>query len=87
MARQSRTTTSNDVNVLLPRIVFLLTVLALVLFGLVMVFSAGTMETVEDSVGPFYFLRKQLIAVAIGAVLAVLLWKVIPSSWFNTKFF
>ncbi|MDO5117120.1 MAG: putative peptidoglycan glycosyltransferase FtsW [Eggerthellaceae bacterium] len=86
MARQSRTTTSNDVNVLLIRIVFLLTVLALVLFGLVMVFSAGTMETVEDEVGPFYFLRKQLIAVAIGVVLAVILWKVIPSSWFNTQF-
>lgn len=86
MARQVRTTTSRDVNVLLPRIVFLLTVLALVLFGLVMVFSAGIMETVEDEVGPFYFLRKQLIACVIGVVFAVLLWKVIPSSWFNSKF-
>jgi len=86
MARQSRTATSDDVNVLLPRIVFLLTALALVLFGLVMVFSAGTMETVEDEVGPFYFLRKQLIAVAIGVVLAIILCIVIPSSWFNTRF-
>lgn len=85
MARRPSKTSSADVNVLLPRLVFLITVLALVLLGLVMVFSASTMEAINDDVSPIYFLRKQLIACAVGVVLAVVLWKAVPSSLFNSN--
>ena len=46
-------------------------VLALLLFGLVMVTSASISVAAQDTGNPFYFLERQLIAAAIGVAGAV----------------
>ena len=43
-------------NVLIPRLVFIITTLGLVLFGLVMVFSASSVEAIYNGESPFSYL-------------------------------
>ncbi len=55
-----------------------MSVLALLLIGLVMVYSAGSIEAISEGGSPESFLVKQLAFVAVGSVGAFLLWKFIP---------
>lgn len=54
-----------------PRILFMLAVFALVLFGLVMVFSASTIEAINDGASPTSFVVKQFAFAVVGVVLCV----------------
>lgn len=54
-----------------PRILFMLAVLALVLFGLVMVFSASTIEAINEGASPTSYVVKQLGFAVVGVVLCV----------------
>ncbi len=51
-----------------PRILFMLAVLALVLIGLVMVFSASTIEAIDEGSSPASFVLKQFMFAVIGLV-------------------
>jgi len=53
-----------------------LIVLALVVFGLVMVYSASAIKAVEESANPFYYLQRQGVAAVLGAVGMVLLARI-----------
>lgn len=51
-----------------PRILFMLAVLVLVLFGLVMVFSASTIEAINEGASPTAYVWSQLRFAALGVV-------------------
>ena len=60
-----------------PRILFMLAVMALVLFGLVMVFSASTSEAISEGESPTSFVAKQLLF-AVGGLALCVLCAIIP---------
>ena len=63
-----------------PRLVLLLDVLALTLFGLVMVYSSSTVEafTDPDIASTADYLADQLLFVALGILCALAVWKFVP---------
>lgn len=61
-----------------PRVLLLLCVLALVLVGLVMVFSASMVKALDNGAPATSFFRSQLVFALVGAAIAFVLWKVIP---------
>lgn len=61
-----------------PRVLLLLCVLALVLIGLVMVFSASMVKALDEGKPASDFFTDQLVFAAAGAIAAVVLWKAIP---------
>lgn len=75
-ARQSPSTTGPFLQG--PRVLLLLCVLALVLIGLVMVYSASMVKALENGAPAETFFRGQVIYAALGIVVALVLWKVVP---------
>ncbi|MFR1166640.1 MAG: FtsW/RodA/SpoVE family cell cycle protein, partial [Adlercreutzia equolifaciens] len=61
-----------------PRVLLLLCVLALVLVGLVMVYSASMVKALDAGKPATDFFTDQLLYVAFGAACALFLWKVVP---------
>lgn len=79
MGRSSRQTASTAGPSLQgPRVLLLLSVLALVLIGLVMVFSASMVKALENGAPAATFFRSQVIYALVGAVIALVLWKAVP---------
>lgn len=78
MARASRQNFSSGPSLQGPRVLLLLCVLALVLIGLVMVFSASMVKALDNGAPAESFFRSQLIFAALGTVMALVLWKLIP---------
>ena len=56
-----------------PRLVFIACLIALVLFGLLMVYSASSVEALKEEGDSLYFLKRQAIFVAIGSAAAAVL--------------
>ena len=71
--KQEKLTPAKNVSadILVPRLVFILCVLALLLFGLVMVFSASNVEALNNNENPYSYLIKQIFFVAVGIVAAI----------------
>lgn len=63
----------------------MLVVLALVLIGLVMVYSTSSVNAIEEGLSTTYYIVRQLIYTAIGLGLAVFLFKVIPYQWWGGR--
>lgn len=61
-----------------PRVLLLLCVLALVLIGLVMVFSASMVKALENGAPAETFFRSQVVYALVGIAIAFVLWKVVP---------
>lgn len=61
-----------------PRVLLLLCVLGLVLIGLVMVYSASMVTALENGVAASDYFTDQLVFAALGIVVALVLWKLIP---------
>lgn len=77
---------STNAKILAPRLVLIIVTLALVLFGLVMVFSASSVEAINNNESPFSYLWKQALFCIIGFVGGVVLWRKIPISFWRSKF-
>lgn len=60
-------------DILGPRLVFILSVVALILFGLVMVYSASNVEALNNEQSPFYYLFKQVLYCIAGVALAIII--------------
>ncbi len=75
-ARQSPSTTGPFLQG--PRVLLLLCVLALVLIGLVIVFSASIVKALENGAPAETFFRNQVIYAVLGVIVALVLWKVVP---------
>ena len=61
-----------------PRMVLLLSVLALTLLGLVMIYSASSISAITEDIGQASYLFDQIKFVAVGVPAAIVLWKFIP---------
>ncbi|MDO5329429.1 MAG: putative peptidoglycan glycosyltransferase FtsW [Coriobacteriia bacterium] len=83
MAKQAKST---NADILAPRLVLIITTLALVLFGLVMVFSASSVEAINNNESPFSYLIKQTGFCIIGLVGAILIWRKLPISFWRSKY-
>lgn len=78
--KDTRSVASVPRDVMGPRIVFLLVVLALLLFGLVMVYSASFVEAINDGEDPASYMVKQVAFALVGVAVALFIWKVLPPS-------
>ena len=65
-------------HILGPRILLLLSVFALLLIGLVMVYSAGSIEAISLGNAPTSYVVKQLAYGLVGCVAAFVLWRFFP---------
>lgn len=68
-----------------PRIAMLLAVLALVLIGFVMVYSASFVEAIHEGESANYYFIKQVGYGLFGIVVALILWKLVPSRWWGSN--
>lgn len=79
MVARSYTTSHNEAaDIVGPRLVLLLSVLALTLIGFVMVYSASSITALSESQDAASYLFDQIKFALFGVGLALLLWKVIP---------
>jgi cell division protein FtsW len=65
-------------NLMLSRMILIGATVVLVLFGLVMVFSASSIEAISDDLSIFYYVGKQAVFAAAGGILAYLIAKFLP---------
>lgn len=63
-----------------PRIVFMLTVLALLLIGFAMVYSAGSITNIDAGASPLKALTDQVVFAAIGLICALIIYFFMPPS-------
>ena len=85
-ATSTRTAGSAPTHILGPRILLLLSVLALLLLGLVMVYSAGSIESISEGGTPESFLIRQLGFAVFGCAGAFVIWKFIPYHIWSGRF-
>ena len=69
---------STPAEIMGPRIIILLSVLALLLLGFVMVYSASSIVAIEEGTSPASYLLRQLGFAVVGVAGCLVLWKVIP---------
>ncbi len=77
--RQSQTRREVPAAVAGPRLLLLLSVLALLLVGLVMVYSASSVKAINAGTSAASYLIDQVLYAAIGIACAAVLWKLVPS--------
>ena len=65
-------------DVLGPRVVLLLCVLALTLIGFVMIYSASSITAITENTSSASYLIDQLVFAVAGVAVALVLWKVVP---------
>lgn len=85
MAAGSRKNTGVPADILGPRIILMLAVLALVLIGLVMVYSTSSVNAIEEGLSTTHYIVRQVAFTLIGLGLAVVLYKFIPYRWWGGK--
>lgn len=61
-----------------PRIVIMLTTLALVLLGFVMVYSSSSIVALNEGVSTESYLIKQIMFAVVGVIACIIVWKFIP---------
>ena len=73
-------------DVVVPRTLLLIATLGLVLFGLLMVYSASFVEAIHEGEDATSYMLKQVAFTGIGIVAAVIVWKVIPPHAWGGRF-
>ncbi len=68
-------------RIMAPRLLFIGSVVFLVVVGLVMIYSASSIVALNDTGDPQYYLKRQIVFIAMGAALAVVLAIVPISRW------
>lgn len=85
MPRTQRSRNAVPASIHGPRIGFLLCVLALVLIGFVMVYSAGSISNINNGVDALKSLTDQVMYAVFGALVAFAIYRFIPVSIWRTK--
>ena len=70
-ARLERELASVPERIMLPRLLLIASTAALVCFGLVMIFSASSVEALSEQGDAAYFVKRQLLLIVLGLVFAV----------------
>ena len=81
---EGRTTHTTSAGIMVPRVVFLVCALGLLLFGMVMIYSASSivgLTSKEYGFNPSYFVVRQAIFAAVGILMAVVLARTDYHSW------
>ncbi len=71
-------------DIRLPRVLLVVSTILLVLLGLVMVFSASTVEAIAEGESVFSYVGKQAVFVLVGAAAAVIIVRFIPYHYWRT---
>ena len=61
-----------------PRVILLLCVLALLLIGLVMVYSTSSVKAINEGLTETHYIVRQLIYAGAGIFLALIVWRFVP---------
>ena len=85
MPRTQRSRNAVPASIHGPRIGFLLCVLALVLIGFVMVYSAGSISNINNGVDALKSLTDQVMYAVFGALVAFAIYRFVPVSIWRTK--
>ena len=85
MPRTQRSRNAVPASIHGPRIGFLLCVLALVLIGFVMVYSAGSISNINNGVDALKSLTDQVMYAVFGALVAFAIYRFVPMSVWRTK--
>ena len=85
MPRTQRSRNAVPASIHGPRIGFLLCVLALVLIGFVMVYSAGSISNINNGVDALKSLTDQVMYAVFGALVAFAIYRFVPVSVWRTK--
>ncbi len=72
-------------EVVIPRLILVVTVFVLVMFGLVMVYSSSFVEAIDEGNDPAYYLWHQVAYALVGLVLCVLVVRVVPYRWLSNE--
>lgn len=70
-----------------PRLVFLLCAFALLLLGVVMVYSTGSIKAIGEGESAFTYLLDQLAFAAVGVAIAFVMWRIMPYGFWRSQAF
>ena len=80
MPRKSQANTTQDAEIMFPRVLMLLSALALVVIGLLMVYSASFVQAISNEVDGMYYVTRQAAAVALGVGMMIVVLRGFPMS-------
>ena len=70
-------------RIMRPRLIFMACLFTLVCFGLLMVYSASSVEALHENGSATFFLGRQAAFTAIGVLALIAIVRVLPDSWFG----
>ncbi|MBO4353240.1 MAG: FtsW/RodA/SpoVE family cell cycle protein, partial [Eggerthellaceae bacterium] len=77
-AQQSKKRMMDGADIVGPRLILVLVVVALILLGFVMIYSASSIKAIAAEDNAMSYMFNQIKFAVIGTVAAVVLWKAIP---------
>ena len=72
-------------RIMRPRLIFLACLFSLVCFGLLMVYSASSVEALHENGSATYFLFRQFMFTVLGVAALEFIVRVAPDSWFGER--
>ncbi len=78
MSPSKRQKQDSSAHILVPRLILLVTVLALLCIGLVMVYSSSMAKALSEGDSSFSYVVDQIAYTIIGIICAVIVWKIVP---------
>ena len=70
-------------RIMRPRLIFMACLITLVCFGLLMVYSASSVEALHENGSATFFLFRQAAFAGVGVLAMVAIVRVLPDSWFG----
>ena len=70
-------------RIMRPRLIFMACLFSLVCFGLLMVYSASSVEALHENGSATFFLFRQAAFAGVGVLAMVAIVRVLPDSWFG----
>lgn len=85
LSRYFSQTRETPAHLVWPRLLLIVSSLALLLLGLIMVYSAGSIEGISQGLGSTYYLGRQALVAVLGLAGAFALWKLVPFQLWKTR--
>ena len=70
-------------RIMRPRLIFMACLFSLVCFGLLMVYSASSVEALHENGSATFFLFRQAAFAGVGVLAMVAIVRILPDSWFG----
>ncbi len=72
-------------RIMRPRLIFMACLFTLVCFGLLMVYSASSVEALHENGSATFFLGRQAAFAVVGVLALIAIVRVLPDSWFGNS--